>query len=221
MSQDSKGPTDSVNSLSFKKLICDILLDLHPICTNKWMHPILTKSIHHYYLKHKTILHEYKKIKERRRIPSDRTLHIDDFRAEKYGNIIIVKWYLKNNKNDDYRNEALCWAADHGHLEIVRLLITAGTDIHVWDDYALRYSAENGHLEIIKLLIAAKANIHAWDDYALQQAVRNGHLKVVQLLVDNGANIPAWNDYTLQLAVRNGDSEIVKLLVDKGANIHS
>ena len=62
---------------------------------------------------------------------------------------------------------ALQYAARYGKLEIVKLLIEHGADIHADDDYALGKAAEFGHLEIVKFLFECGANIHADDDEAV------------------------------------------------------
>ena len=49
--------------LSFKKLICNLLLNVHPICTNKWSHPLTMLLIHKYYLNVQTVYSEYKLVK--------------------------------------------------------------------------------------------------------------------------------------------------------------
>ena len=40
---------------------------------------------------------------------------------------------------------ALSRSAGNGHLEVVRMLLDRGADIHVQHDHALRWAAENGH----------------------------------------------------------------------------
>jgi ankyrin repeat protein len=43
-------------------------------------------------------------------------------------------------------------ASDNGHLEVVKLLIAHGSDVHADDYAALRWASENGHLEVVKYL---------------------------------------------------------------------
>jgi len=62
--------------------------------------------------------------------------------------------YLGNEIN--YNWNYLCWAAERGHLEVVKYLIENGANIHAADDYALRWAAYNGHLEIVKYLQSLK-----------------------------------------------------------------
>jgi len=39
--------------------------------------------------------------------------------------------------------------AKNGYLEIVRLLVESGADIHADNDYALRKAAKKGYLELV------------------------------------------------------------------------
>lgn len=80
------------------------------------------------------------------------------------------------------RVEALLWASSNGHVEVVKLLLEAGADIHVNNDYALRMTSGNGCVETVKILLNAGADIHARDDEALRWASSNGHAEVVNLL---------------------------------------
>jgi ankyrin repeat protein len=41
------------------------------------------------------------------------------------------------------------------------------------------------HLEVVKILLENGANLHVGDNYALQSASRNGHLEVVEILKSN------------------------------------
>lgn len=43
-------------------------------------------------------------------------------------------------------------------------------------------ASENGHLEVVKVLLQAGANVHARHDYSLRWAFRSGHSEIVELL---------------------------------------
>ena len=73
-------------------------------------------------------------------------------------------------------------------MEVVKLLIEKGSNIHVDDDYALKWSAINGHLPVVKFLIKKGADIHAKNNRALIWSAGKGHLDVVKFLVEKGAN---------------------------------
>ncbi len=83
------------------------------------------------------------------------------------------------NKLDNQLIEACI----QGDLSQVKSLIIEGANIHADDDYALRWAAECGHLEVVKYLVEDhEANVHALNEWALRWAARNGHLEVVKYL---------------------------------------
>ena len=110
--------------MSFKKLICNLLLDLHPICIARFMHPICTKTIYKFYLNFRMVYHEYKN-------------------TDKYDD--------KFNENNNVRNinEALVFMADtNNSLLIIKWLLLNGAnihaDIHGNKDYALYCAVYRG-----------------------------------------------------------------------------
>jgi hypothetical protein len=46
----------------------------------------------------------------------------------------------------------LGWVLGQDDLEITKELIKLGADIHAYDDSALRWAADSGHLEVVKFL---------------------------------------------------------------------
>jgi ankyrin repeat protein len=96
------------------------------------------------------------------------------------------------------RHRALALAAQHGHAEIVRLLLDAGEDPN-------RYNPEGFHS-------------HATP---LHHAVGAGHLAVVQLLVERGARLDIkdtiYQGTPLGWAIHCGQNEIEKYLRDREA----
>ena len=48
--------------------------------------------------------------------------------------------------------DALIWASQKGHLEIVKYLVSLGANIHANNDEALRWASNNGHYEIVKYI---------------------------------------------------------------------
>jgi len=80
----------------------------------------------------------------------------------------------------------LLWAAENGHLDIVKLLIKHGANVHVNGDWSLRDAIGNGHLEIAKHLIKHRIDISCLHQYAECGFVgRNcGYLKMTKFLVD-------------------------------------
>jgi len=104
-------------------------------------------------------------------------------------------------------SEAFQVATANGYTEIVRLLLEAGANIHIGDDFAIRAASAFGHTEVVQLLLRAGANIHARDDAAIREAVEFNHTKIVKILLEAGANIHARDNAVLKLVSINGNQE--------------
>ena len=115
-------------------------------------------------------------------------------------------------------------AAREGHLEIVKLLISKGADIHAYAECALRwstrYSKTPNHMEITKILISKGADIHIYQDFPLRYAADTGNIYLLKYLLEIGANPRAKDSGALIMAAKRGYIDIVKVLIDFGANIH-
>ena len=223
MAQGSDDGSDRQKKGIFQKLICNLLLNEHPICTAKWSHPMCTKSIHQYYLNYYTVCLEYKGINDTICVEHGMNSYngclLENINqalicAASNGNAIIVKWCLKNKVNIHiYADYTLQWTTiKKNNLKIVKILFDAGIDIHHNNDYALRYSAENGYLDIVTFLLDNGANVHANYDQALIWAADRGHLDIVQLLLDRGADIHVLNDYEVKWTKYYAHRDILKLL---------
>ena len=94
-------------------------------------------------------------------------------------------------------NYALGWAADFGHLEVVKYLLEQGADLNANNDEALRFAAEKGHLEVVKYLLEQGANLHADDNLALRFAANHDRLEVVQYLLERGADVDVLSEKNL------------------------
>lgn len=55
------------------------------------------------------------------------------------------------NKQEILDNR-LIWAGGNGQLEIVKLLLERGVDVHTNNNQALHWATLNGHLEVVQLL---------------------------------------------------------------------
>ena len=101
----------------------------------------------------------------------------------------INKWLKTLQPKQQYflDESKLAIAAQYGKTDFVKYLIDKGTNIHTWEEWALRWAAANGHIEIVKLLIDAGADIHPavmWN-YAYQIKKDNYYFKN---LINGGAN---------------------------------
>ena len=110
------------------------------------------------------------------------------YRAHK---LILKKRHILSSKNiwkqiikTCNKEKAFIRAAKYGHTKVVKLLLSAGADVHAENDYALRLAAVYGHTEILKLLLSAGADIHANNNAALRLAAANGHTDIAKLLTE-------------------------------------
>lgn len=122
----------------------------------------------------------------------------------------------------------LRWAAENGHLDIVRYLTDLNVnthvgnklDIHIRDGCALKWASRNGHSKIVEHLIHHNANVHVDEDCPLRWSSEYGHFDVVECLVKHKANVNAMNNYSLQWAIIGEHFEIIEFLINNGADIH-
>jgi len=98
-----------------------------------------------------------------------------------------------SNLTKEKKGEKLIEASYAGRLDIVKLLIEAGADINIKNNYgvtSLMLASEGGYKEIVKLLIEASADINAkniFGDTALMYAYENNHKEIIDLLKRYGA----------------------------------
>lgn len=136
--------------------------------------------------------------------------------AEK-GNVELMKVFVDNGFDiHHYSDEPLRTAARHGHVAMVEYLLSKGADHSAWNNDPLREACEGGHLEVVKKLVAAGADINAMNGDALERAARGNHVAVGEYLISQGAKMEDGNHSALQEAARYGSLEFVKMLLDKG-----
>jgi ankyrin repeat protein len=83
----------------------------------------------------------------------------------------------------------LVTAAATGALEMVKLTLEAGTDIHFDDDLALRSAAFTGNLETLRYLTEKGANVQAGGNEALFYAAKRRETETVEYLLSKGARV--------------------------------
>lgn len=123
-------------------------------------------------------------------------------------------------------NGNLIDAIKSGDIAGVRLALTAGADVHVADDLAIRRASSQGQVKVVQTPLAAGANANAgglvtFHLTALSVAAENGHIDTVRVLINAGAAINADDVYALFWAARHGHVEVVRLLLSAGADVHS
>jgi len=121
---------------------------------------------------------------------------------------------------------ALSWAAEHGHLEIVKFLVKHGADVNTLvlnGGTALTAACEwGGHIEVAKYLISKGADLEARADSdgftPLVAASYQGHTDLVKFLIACGADIHVDHGAPLEWAALFDQFGTVNALLDAGAN---
>ena len=98
------------------------------------------------------------------------------------GLIILIENLKENDFASKNASYFLLHAAQSGHFEIVKYLISQRVDVGYASEYALRTSVIKGHLAIVKYLIQNSADFKSLDEGAWFCAKYNGHTEVVEYL---------------------------------------
>ncbi len=136
-------------------------------------------------------------------------------KAAKLGKLNTVKRLLGQGADPGAKDAlALLDASLHGHLEIVKLLLSLfdPTANDSWaPKMALAMAAKGGHMNIVKALLPLQPYRPVRRSGALEQAAANGHIGIVELLLPS-SDPKANNSWALCAAAENGHLEIAKLL---------
>ena len=144
------------------------------------------------------------------------------YESLKCGYLNVTKLLI--NLGADIHNDlyaAIVVASCYGHLDIVKLLINHGANAEIRNNQAIINASGKGHLSVVEFLISLGVNVHAQNNQAVIFASCGDHLNVVELLIKHGANIHAQDNEALVCASCNGNLSVVKLLIKLRANINS
>ncbi|KAL8591213.1 hypothetical protein ACOMHN_019189 [Nucella lapillus] len=120
-------------------------------------------------------------------------------------------------------NAALHFAAHHGHLDIVQLLLDNGADKNISDDEGgtpLHYAVDGEQTVVLEELCKRGANKNAQNKRGmtpLHVAIDQGLLDCVRLLVSQRADVNIQdkdNDTPMHDAIKNANPRIVRILLD-------
>ncbi|KAM4664739.1 pre-mRNA splicing regulator USH1G [Discoglossus pictus] len=111
-------------------------------------------------------------------------------RAARDGFLDLLKEATRRDLNspDEDGMTPTLWAAYHGHLGALRVIVSRGGDpdkCDIWGNTPLHLSAANGHLNCLSFLVSFGANIWCLDnDYhtPLDMAATKGHMECVRYL---------------------------------------
>lgn len=155
--------------------------------------------------------------------------------AAKRNDAVAVRALLKQradvNRTEGDGASALHWAAYHGNVGILSLLIGAGARADAANDLAitpLAIAADNGHAPVVERLLELGANPNAASLTGvtpLMRASRTGGVTVVRALLARNANVNAAEtgrkQTALMWAVSQRHPEVVRLLLDRGADVRA
>ncbi|KAH6993968.1 hypothetical protein EDB82DRAFT_500346 [Fusarium venenatum] len=154
-----------------------------------------------------------------------------DLPSTVYDGVDITETLVRNIDTEVKHRTPLSWACEHGHLAIVKILLSKPQ--HKPENRKNAYTplmlaSKNGHAEIVKILIdeSSFGFINRKDEFGLTPlhyaAREEGSVGVMALLLVHGADIHARDplgNTCLILAVARGSLEETKFLLEHGADV--
>jgi len=140
---------------------------------------------------------------------------------------LLLKMGVRVDAADSFGRTPLMFAAEQGHLFLVKDIIRWGADVNAATakgETVIMLAAEGGKPDTVRQLLDSKANPHAVDAAgytAVMMAAKSGSLEVLSALVRTGAdvNVAAPDGETaLVLAEENGNQELINALLQANAN---
>ncbi|XP_067678535.1 ankyrin repeat domain-containing protein 50-like [Haliotis asinina] len=146
------------------------------------------------------------------------------------GNIDMVKFILSQNTvsiNTGWKATItpIMIAAEMGHKEVVKLLVSSGADVSLADnkgDNILHYACQGGHTETVKYILSqnmSDINSRGFQKMSpLMRAALMGHREVMKLLASKGADVlqlDLGGDNILHYACRGGHIETVEYILSQ------
>ncbi|XP_064407988.1 histone-lysine N-methyltransferase EHMT2 isoform X2 [Latimeria chalumnae] len=139
--------------------------------------------------------------------------------AAKSGNLEMVHFLLSTgqvdiNAQDNGGWTPIIWAAEHRHIEAIKMLLARGADVTLRDNeenICLHWASFAGSADIAEVLLNAQCDLHAVNfhgDTPLHIAAREGYHDCVILFLSRGADIDIPNkegDSPLDLALESTD----------------
>ena len=151
------------------------------------------------------------------------------------GNVEIVKnvapLFQNPNQPGESESTPICWAAFHGHLDILKILITLTNDPNFSPKDAIGFAARRGHSEVVKFLAPFSKGPNVPDAISattiLEAVCRSMSIKdktdIVRVLapLTKTPNHPDENGQTpIHIAATFGYTEIVRILAPLSKNLN-
>ena len=131
-------------------------------------------------------------------------------------------------------NTALGWAASHGEIDSVRLLLQAGANPNVpangrYQYTALQAATKYGYEHVVEIFLQAGADVNVppcpyGGMTALQAAAIQGYLRLARVLIEAGADVNAVaadeeGRTALEGAAEHGRIDMLQYLLNNGASV--
>ena len=132
------------------------------------------------------------------------------------------------DETDQFHGRPLHMAAQHGHVEVARLLLKAGAPLECRDSdetTPLGVAALFRQREMVDFLLSQGADVNRRDKngaYALSFAASGGDTVIVDRILDAGVDLNFWNSggvTLLHFAASRGLDRLFNLLVERGDDI--
>lgn len=142
--------------------------------------------------------------------------------AARKGDAATVKALLAKgadvNAKLRYGTTALSYAADRGHLDVVKVLVEHGAELNIKDTFynspPLSWAAYNGHTEVVKFLLEKGAE---GKETALMSGIQDGNLEMINAALAVGGFSAETLTSALSTATQGNKTEIIETLKKAGA----
>lgn len=149
------------------------------------------------------------------------------FNIDLTGNIVII---IDSIQSTDLPNKysgemSLLLAAQNGHLEVVKLLLAGGADVHKTNSKnktALHVAVQNNETEVVKFLLAYDEKVKDEAIELFHRSAQEGRLKILACLLESGIPVDAQTENgktPLHKAAESGNLKAMQYLLSEGASV--
>lgn len=149
----------------------------------------------------------YKFLRDELKDPNGALKRATSFQTNDY-NLAILALKKGAIPKADEHEYLLPLVTGYGDMDLVKILIGKGFDIHVADDLPLISAIAKGRLDVVKYLIENSADIHSKNERPIRSSVMGNHIDIAKYLVNLGADIHVHNDILLKESVKYGYTDM-------------